>query len=220
MISDPMAEQVTSNQFSRFAHGLHETLTLAERDGWLYTTQRSDVSRMRDTDGDGEADLFEVVNDDWAISGDYHEYAFGSKFDKNGDIWVVLCLTGSFGSNVPYPGLVCAYHSQRKTCSDVQRRPVARRDRRESSGRHLLYRQPRPMEWNLWLKAPTPRKVLGSPGWLSMVRPGRERDRPPSGRAEERESHDDRSETDSELEPTAIFFPLQQDGKIRGRNRL
>ena len=104
MITEPFAKEVTAEQFKRFAHGLHETLTLAERDGWLYTTQRSDVSRLRDTDGDGEADEFEVVNDGWEISGDYHEYAFGSKFDKNGDIWVVLCLTGSFSSKVPYRG--------------------------------------------------------------------------------------------------------------------
>ena len=41
MINDPFAEQVSASQFQRFAHGLHEPLTLAERDGWLYTTQRS-----------------------------------------------------------------------------------------------------------------------------------------------------------------------------------
>ncbi len=104
MISDPFAKEIKASQFKRFAHGLHEPLTMAEKDGWLYLTQRSDVSRIRDTDGDGVADEFEIVNDGWEISGDYHEYAFGSKFDKNGDIWVVLCLTGSFGSSVPYRG--------------------------------------------------------------------------------------------------------------------
>ena len=41
---------------------------------------------------------------DFEISGDYHEYAFGSKFDKDGAIWVALCLTGSFDSNVAYRG--------------------------------------------------------------------------------------------------------------------
>ena len=50
MINDPMAKEVKASQFKRFAHGLHETLTLAERDGWLYLTQRTDVSRIRDTD--------------------------------------------------------------------------------------------------------------------------------------------------------------------------
>lgn len=104
MVSDPFAKQVSADQFQRFAHGLHEVLSMAERDGWLYVVQRCDVSRMKDTDGDGKADLFEVVNDDWEISGDYHEYAFGSKFDKQGDLWITLCLTGSFSSQVPYRG--------------------------------------------------------------------------------------------------------------------
>lgn len=104
MVSDPLADQVQAAQFQRFAHGLHEPLSLAEKDGWLYVTQRPDVSRIRDRDGDGLADEFEVVADGWGISGDYHEYAFGSKFDASGDIWVVLCLTGSFGSDALYRG--------------------------------------------------------------------------------------------------------------------
>ena len=104
MIEKPFADSVDAKQFKRFAHGLHEPLGLTERDGWLYATQRSDVSRLRDSDGDGLADQFEIVGDGWEICGDYHEYAFGSKFDKDGNIWVANCLTGSFGSDVPYRG--------------------------------------------------------------------------------------------------------------------
>ncbi len=91
-------------KWTRFAHGLHEVLGLAWKDGWLYVTQRPEVSRLRDTDGDGEADELETVADGWGVSGDYHEYAFGSKFDADGNIWVVLCLTGSFSSEVPFRG--------------------------------------------------------------------------------------------------------------------
>lgn len=97
---DP-AEEV---RFKPFASGLHEVLGLAYRDGWLYCTQRCEVTRMKDEDGDGRADVFETVNDDWGITGDYHEYAFGSKFDRNGDLWVVHCLTGSFTSETEYRG--------------------------------------------------------------------------------------------------------------------
>ncbi len=104
MISDPFSKELKASQFTRFAHGLHEILGMAERDGWLYVVQRCDVSRMKDTNGDGKADQFEVVNAGWSISGDQHEYAFGSKFDKNGDLWVTLCLTGSFSSPVEYRG--------------------------------------------------------------------------------------------------------------------
>src|SRR5262245_17213695 len=91
-------------KFSRFAHGLHEVLGLAQKDGWLYVTQRPDVSRIKDADGDGRADKFEVVSDGWEVNGDYHEYAFGSRFDKAGNLWITLCLTGSFNSNSKFRG--------------------------------------------------------------------------------------------------------------------
>ena len=91
-------------KFTRFAHGLHEVLGLAQKDGWLYVTHRPDVTRIKDTNGHGKADLFEVVTDGWEINGDYHEYAFGSRFDKDGNIWITLCLTGSFNSNSKFRG--------------------------------------------------------------------------------------------------------------------
>jgi glucose/arabinose dehydrogenase len=104
LIQDPLGKTVTQDKFSRFARGLHEPLGLTEKEGWLYVTQRSDVSRIRDSNRDGIADEFEIVGDGWEISGDYHEYAIGSKFDSEGNIWVVLCLTGSFNSKVPFRG--------------------------------------------------------------------------------------------------------------------
>lgn len=104
MIADPFSKEIRASQFTRFAHGLHEVLSLAERNGWLYVVQRCDVSRLKDTNNDGKADLYEVVSDAWGISGDQHEYAFGSKFDRNGDLWITLCLTGSFTSKADYRG--------------------------------------------------------------------------------------------------------------------
>ncbi len=104
MVDAPFEKKVGAAQFHRFAHGLHEPLSLAEKDGWLYVTQRPDLSRIRDADGDSIADEFEVVAAGWEITGDYHEYAFGSKFDAAGDIWVVLCLTGSFNSDDLFRG--------------------------------------------------------------------------------------------------------------------
>ncbi|MFO0867638.1 MAG: hypothetical protein U0935_01700 [Pirellulales bacterium] len=104
LIENPAADPPAQARFTRFAHGLHEVLGLAWRDGWLYVTQRGEVSRLKDVDQDGQADLFETVSDGWEINGDYHEYAFGSKFDRDGQLWVVLCLTGSFNSDVKFRG--------------------------------------------------------------------------------------------------------------------
>jgi hypothetical protein len=104
IIENGLTDDPKDAKFTRFAHGLHEVLGLAYKDGWLYVTQRCDLSRLKDTDGDGKADVFEVVSDAWEIIGDYHEYAFGSRFDKGGNIWVTLCLTGSFTSNDKFRG--------------------------------------------------------------------------------------------------------------------
>ena len=123
MITDPFAAEVRPVQMQRFAHGLHEVLSLAEKDGWLYLVQRTDVSRVKDTNSDGVADVYEVVNDEFEVSGDYHEYAFGSKFDKDGNLWVVLCLTGSFNSNVKYRGWCVRITPEGKlipTCSGIR----------------------------------------------------------------------------------------------------
>jgi glucose/arabinose dehydrogenase len=91
-------------KFVRFAHGLHEVLGLAYKDGWLYVTHRPDVTRIKDSNGDGKADVFEVVTQGWEINGDYHEYAFGTRFDAKGNLWITLCLTGSFNSNSKFRG--------------------------------------------------------------------------------------------------------------------
>ncbi|MDX1953743.1 MAG: hypothetical protein SFY81_16355 [Verrucomicrobiota bacterium] len=104
MIEGAFSKPPLSLKYHLFASGLHEPLGLTIKDGWLYATQRGEVTRMKDEDGDGRADLFETVSDGWGINGDYHEYAFGSKFDRENNIWVVLCLTGSFTSENEYRG--------------------------------------------------------------------------------------------------------------------
>ncbi len=123
MVNHPLSKDLSKVKFTKFASGLHEVLGLSYRDGWLYATQRCELSRLKDEDGDGRADIFETVSDGWEISGDYHEYAFGSKFDKQGDLWVVLCLTGSFSSNVKYRGWCVRVKPDGKTvatCSGIR----------------------------------------------------------------------------------------------------
>ena len=92
------------DQWIPWAVGLHEVLGLAWKDGWLYATQRPEVTRMKDEDGDYRADVFESVSSAWGVNGDYHEYAFGSRHDPDGNIWVVLCLTGSGGASSDFRG--------------------------------------------------------------------------------------------------------------------
>jgi len=123
IIDDPLQNPPTNIKFTQFASGLHEVLGLAYRDGWLYCTQRGEVTRMKDTNGDGRADIFETVGNGWGLTGDYHEYAFGSKFDKDTNIWVVLCLTGSFTSETDFRGWCMRVTPDGKTiptCSGIR----------------------------------------------------------------------------------------------------
>jgi glucose/arabinose dehydrogenase len=83
--SDPPAPT-----FKLFASGLAQPLGLLELDGWIYFAQRGELSRMRDTDGDDRVDVIETVTDDWALSGNYHEYAFGPRLTPDGKLWVTL----------------------------------------------------------------------------------------------------------------------------------
>ena len=91
-------------EWNLYAQGLHEVLGLSFYNGALYATQRPEITRIVDNDNDGRADLFECVSSDWGINGDYHEYIFGSRPDKDGNIWTVLCLTGSGGASSDFRG--------------------------------------------------------------------------------------------------------------------
>ena len=89
--------------FHRFAGGLDELFGLAYRDGAFYVTQQTEVTRITDTDGDERADRFETLSDRWGFR-HYHEFAFGSKPDPEGNIWVALCLSESYRSKAPFRG--------------------------------------------------------------------------------------------------------------------
>lgn len=68
---------VGNAKYRRFARGLNEPLGLKMHQGEMYVVQKGELTQVKDTDGDGEADLFRCINDDWGYSGNYHSYSFG-----------------------------------------------------------------------------------------------------------------------------------------------
>lgn len=76
--------------YHRFATALHEPLGLLQRDGDLFVTQRSELTRLRDTDGDDKADEYLTAAKGWGVTGHYHEYAYGPKVDGDGNLWITL----------------------------------------------------------------------------------------------------------------------------------
>ncbi|MFN0181687.1 MAG: plastocyanin/azurin family copper-binding protein [Gemmatimonadales bacterium] len=91
LVANPEGANGSRPHFTRFAQGLHEALGLAWRDGALYTAQRGELTRLRDTDGDGRANRYETVYA-WPLSGNYHEYSFGPVFSPKGDDGMIVTL--------------------------------------------------------------------------------------------------------------------------------
>ena len=80
----------TTTHYRLFAEGLHEPLGLSYHEGSLYTVQRTELTRITDEDGDGQADTYWSVARGWGVTGNYHEYAYGPQFDRQGNAWITL----------------------------------------------------------------------------------------------------------------------------------
>jgi len=79
-----------SPQWSLWAQGLQEPLGLIDHEGWLWCSQRGELSRMRDEDGDGRMDRLVTWAQGWPLSGNYHEYCFGPALAPDGSFWLTL----------------------------------------------------------------------------------------------------------------------------------
>lgn len=87
-----------TKKWTLFAEGLHEPLgVLAISNSELLIMQRPELTRVKDTDGDGQADLYETVTNDFGISGNYHEWNFGPIKDKEGNIFIALTTASNAG---------------------------------------------------------------------------------------------------------------------------
>lgn len=71
--------------WTRFASGLHEPLTLAIRDGQIYAFDRSGIWRLRDTNGDGEADVHELFSNAFAQTADMREFPSSIRLAPGGE---------------------------------------------------------------------------------------------------------------------------------------
>ncbi|MEO1835320.1 MAG: hypothetical protein ABGZ49_07470 [Akkermansiaceae bacterium] len=86
-----------------FASGQDEIFGLAWKNGAMTATQFGEVTRISDTDGDGVADRYDTLSNNWGYA-EGHEFAFGSKHDPEGNIWVALGLSGSYKSHNLFRG--------------------------------------------------------------------------------------------------------------------
>jgi glucose/arabinose dehydrogenase/mono/diheme cytochrome c family protein len=72
-------------RWRRFASGLHEPLSLAVRDEQLYVFDRNGIWRLRDTNGDGEADVHELFSNAFAQTADMREFPSTLRLGPRGE---------------------------------------------------------------------------------------------------------------------------------------
>ncbi len=91
-----------TKSWSEFARGLHEPLGLMvvnERE--ILVMQRAELTRLRDEDGDGKAEVYETVWDGFGLTGNYHEFAYGPVRDAAGQLYVSLNIASGAASIRP-----------------------------------------------------------------------------------------------------------------------
>lgn len=107
-------EPLPTPTIQRFATGLDEVLGLGYRDGAFYVTQQTEVTCIRDKDGDGTADSYVNLSDAWGF-GHYHEFAWGSPVQPDGSVYVALGLSSSYHYKAPYRGFAFQITADGKT---------------------------------------------------------------------------------------------------------
>lgn len=78
--------------YHRFASGLHEPLGLLRDGDSFLVAQRTQITRLRDLNGDDVADQYLTAASGWNVSGAYHGYAYGPERDGQGRLWVTTNL--------------------------------------------------------------------------------------------------------------------------------
>jgi glucose/arabinose dehydrogenase len=90
IVEGALTDDPADARFRLYAEGLDEGLGLAVVDDRVYVLQRGELTRLSDTDGDGRADVQETLCNDWGMSGNYHEFAFGLPADDDGNFYAAL----------------------------------------------------------------------------------------------------------------------------------
>ncbi len=89
-VADPLSNDPGAAPWTLFAEGLYEGLGLNWVDGRLLVLQRCELSELLDHDRDGACDEVRTITQDWGMSGNYHEFAYGLPDDRDGNLWLSL----------------------------------------------------------------------------------------------------------------------------------
>lgn len=109
----------------RFAEGLGEPLGLKVIDGVIHVTQKQEVTKLVDLDGDDVADDYQAVAHGWPSSFNYHEFSL-NLVSKDGFLWVTTSVPLRTGNTAYLPGSKPAFPVPDGPGSLLKIDPVAR----------------------------------------------------------------------------------------------
>lgn len=110
--------RIRDGKWTLFAEGLYEALGVwieDDKGDQVVVAQKPELTRISDGDGDGRAETFVTVCDDFGFHGNYHEYTHGPVRDKEGNYYFLLNLahTGnkkaSWRAGGPFMGSMGGY---------------------------------------------------------------------------------------------------------------
>lgn len=88
--------RIRDGKWSLFAENAFESLGVVIEDDKgdrIVISQKPEITRIADTDGDGRADTFDTLCDDFGFHANYHEYTHGPVRDEEGNYYFLLNLS-------------------------------------------------------------------------------------------------------------------------------
>lgn len=108
-------EELLDLKWKRFAGGLYEPFGIKVVDGDVFVTCKDRLTRLHDTDGNGEADFYESFSADEDVSVNFHAFNFDLQTDTEGNFYY---SKSGHGTDSAIPGAVM------KVSPDGKRREV------------------------------------------------------------------------------------------------
>ena len=84
-------------RWNRFADGLHEVqgVRVAANGRDAYVMQKPELTLLKDEDEDGQAEMYESVENRFRFTGNYHEFAYGPVVNSAGELFFSTGLSAS-----------------------------------------------------------------------------------------------------------------------------
>jgi len=80
--------KLQNEEWTQIAEGTLDALGVIVEEDCLIVAQKPELTRLKDTDGDGVMDFYETLSDDFLYTSNYHEYLHGPAKGSDGNYYI------------------------------------------------------------------------------------------------------------------------------------